>query len=200
MYKILFWTPYFGSDIRNYVPNAGKHLYELGCAYYNCRFTWDRNQLSTSDAVFFHAWDLSLRDLPSYRRLDQYWILQNLEPPCTLSVKSSESVFFNWTSHYRSDSDIIIGYGRVTKRNKPLEFMPVIDLTSKTRPVAWIVSNCGSPGGRDDYVRELKRFIRVDVYGKCGPFTCYPKKSDICLQNIAKQYRFYLSFENGICK
>ena len=34
--------------------------------------------------------------------------------------------------------------------------------------VAWIVSNCNSRSRRGDYAEELKKYIDVDIYGRCG--------------------------------
>ena len=45
-------------------------------------------------------------------------------------------------------------------------------ISKKTKGVAWIVSNCHSSGGREDYVTELKKYIPVDVYGRCGTLKC----------------------------
>lgn len=66
------------------------------------------------------------------------------------------------------------------------------------RLVAWFVSNCGAPSGRDVYVAELKKYIDVDVYGGCGTMTC-PKSED-CNALLEKRYKFYLAFENSLCK
>jgi len=45
-------------------------------------------------------------------------------------------------------------------------------LSNKTKGVAWIVSNCRSNSGREQYVTELKKYMQVDVYGKCGTLNC----------------------------
>ena len=46
------------------------------------------------------------------------------------------------------------------------------EIKNKTKGVAWIVSNCRSSSSREEYVTELKKYISVDVYGKCGNLTC----------------------------
>ena len=45
--------------------------------------------------------------------------------------------------------------------------------------------------------------LEIDIYGGCGPYKC-PKtpeddNSHECLEKV-KQYKFYLSFENSLCK
>ncbi len=54
---------------------------------------------------------------------------------------------------------------------------------------------------RENYVEELQKYIQVDIYGKCGNSNVCPKgEGNGCLRRLAKQYKFYLAFENGICK
>ena len=62
-----------------------------------------------------------------------------------------------------------------------------------------IISNCGSndKSERLNYILELKKYAQVDVYGKCGkPCPNYLR----CKQIISAEYKFYLAFENSICK
>lgn len=43
---------------------------------------------------------------------------------------------------------------------------------SKTKKVAWFVSNCDTSSGRENYAKELQKYMDVDVYGKCGTLKC----------------------------
>ena len=65
-------------------------------------------------------------------------------------------------------------------------------------PVVWMVSNCNTRSRRDRYVMELRKYIDVDVYGKCGTLRC--GSSQECYDMFQKKYKFYLSFENSECK
>ena len=71
----------------------------------------------------------------------------------------------------------------------------------KSELVAWMVSNCG-PQLRISFVRELKKYIKVDVFGRCSgknfgdPRSCSKNRNKDCLQ----KYKFYLSFENRLCE
>lgn len=58
------------------------------------------------------------------------------------------------------------------------------------------MSNCdNAPSNRQGLVKELQKFISVDVLGNCGtPCPKYPLKC----ANL-DDYWFYLSFENAIC-
>ena len=52
-------------------------------------------------------------------------------------------------------------------------------------------------------MKELQKYIDVDIYGACGPLKCSREtvgnRSD-CYSMLEWDYKFYLSFENSICK
>ena len=72
-------------------------------------------------------------------------------------------------------------------------------LANKTGLMAWFVSNCGALSKRGDYAKELGRHIRLDVYGKCGNFTCLPHNSEECGAQVMSRYKFTFSAENELC-
>ncbi|XP_047488882.1 alpha-(1,3)-fucosyltransferase C-like [Penaeus chinensis] len=67
---------------------------------------------------------------------------------------------------------------------------------------AWMVSNCRTWSGRERYVKELQRYVQVDVYGKCGTLVCDKNHRDThCYTDVLSvNYLFYLSFENSLCR
>ena len=67
-------------------------------------------------------------------------------------------------------------------------------LSRKKKLVAWLVSHCKTQSKREILVKTLKRYIPVDIYGKCGR-TCPGN----CREYLAANYKFYLSFENSLC-
>ena len=89
------------------------------------------------------------------------------------------------------DSDIVHQYSYTRKSL-------VESKNKKTKGIAWFVSNCPTQGGREEYVKNLQNYIQVDIYGNCGPFKC-PRSTD-CLKMLSNDYKFYLSFENSLCK
>ena len=138
--------------------------------------------------------------------------------------------FFNWTMSYRIDSDIHKPYGSfelksemtntvgalprihrdgrwpvvwdgsiATKNNTSL--MNLSHLAQRPNKVAWIVSNCRSSSKREEFVKELKKHIRVDQFGKCGGTLCNKRYSvvndDDCSSIVEKDYKFYLALENA---
>ena len=60
------------------------------------------------------------------------------------------------------------------------------------------VSNCHSASKREAYVRELRRFIPIDIYGKCGEYKCAKEKGWQCYKEAEAKYKFYLAFENAV--
>lgn len=191
---ILLWTPFFGK--KDYI---GRTI-DYRCDVSNCVFTSDRSQLNASDAVMLHLRDVRLSDLPTFRTPDQRWVLLHHEsPPHTPRdiVKGLDGKI-NWTITYRLDSDMVL-QPQYVRKTSPSNV--VIDYAAnKTRMIAWFVSNCHTPSRREDYVSELRKVVPVDVYGDCGEHRCVPKMSAKCYKDAAKEYRFYLSFENSLCK
>ena len=57
-------------------------------------------------------------------------------------------------------------------------------ISGKTKLVAWIVSNCGDNSGRGSYVKELQRYIDVDIYGGCGKKCNNQSHSHACCKKI----------------
>lgn len=56
--------------------------------------------------------------------------------------------------------------------------------------------------GRELYVKELQKYIPVDVYGLCGPLRCGKNHNDAyCYEQVlTPSYKFYLAFENTLCQ
>ena len=173
------------------------------------------------DAIIVHMLFLELHHLPNFERTNkqQRFIFFTQEPPPMMPIQISniENVF-NWTMSYKLNSDIQLLYGRITPGptapRTSQELQKLIKEThlpstmnysvNKTRPVVWMVSHCSTDSSRDTYVQELRRFIPVDVYGRCGNLSCNrDEKTWIshpqCYVTLQKKYKFYVSFENSIC-
>lgn len=90
----------------------------------------------------------------------------------------------------KSDETNLQKKNQISRKNKKL--------------VAWMVSHCVTSSLRELYVEELKQFIPVDVFGKCGNLTCPRNEThwishSECCEKIENEYKFYLAFENSIC-
>ena len=70
----------------------------------------------------------------------------------------------------------------------------------KFKKAAWLVSNCKTHNRRENYVKEIKKYFPVDVYGYCGNLTYDNDNNKDCFDYISDNYMFYLAFENSNCK
>ncbi|GFS84755.1 alpha-(1,3)-fucosyltransferase C [Trichonephila clavipes] len=204
---ILLWTTYFGEAFSNdfYFFQEGRKTFDhYNCKVSNCYVTANKSMLSYTDAVLFHVPDLVSSNIPSRFRDDQIWILYSMEPPKYTILKwHLISSLFNWTMSYRSDSDIQVKYGEFVHRNKSCSenvYKHNNAVRNKRRGAIWMVSNCRTESKREVYVKELRKYFSVDVYGKCSRRNkCEPSQSESCYK-LLEDYKYYLSFENSICK
>ena len=189
---ILLWTKLFGNK------NWGTKGDFAGCKVSKCRVTSDKGQVENADAVLFNV-DAIFSSLtgitwPWFRRPHQVWVLQNMEAPphIPLNMKSLGGLF-NWTAWHRLDSDIPITYGGFKKwsDNSSHDFA-----AERPKLVAWLSSNCYDFVRRMLFVREVNKHVPVETYGKCGANQC---PASTCSEILSK-YKFYLAFENSICK
>ena len=119
--------------------------------------------------------------------------------------------YFNYSAAYdrNSDGNAFVFRGRIDKLKTPSyisysrKFTPV-----KSRHALWFISNCPPDkstvwSGRIAYALELSKHITIDVYTnndnckkQLGALVRNSKDSKPKL----KDYSFYLSFENNLCK
>ncbi|GIY49959.1 glycoprotein 3-alpha-L-fucosyltransferase A [Caerostris darwini] len=200
---ILVWTSWnsLRKTINYYFLQGGSRSFvEYNCPNPNCRVTFKRKNLRKADAILFHLIDTKAEDLPPTRHPRQVWILYNMEPPWLVKKQAGTQLHllnnrFNWTMSYRNKSDVVARYGFTMSSTK--SFNRIVG--EKSRNVVWFASDCLTDSKREDYVKEMQKYIDVDVYGSCGNHRCYPSQSFTCYSEILKNYRFYLSFENAIC-
>ncbi|XP_014671283.1 PREDICTED: alpha-(1,3)-fucosyltransferase C-like [Priapulus caudatus] len=142
----------------------------------------------------------------------QRWVFFLAESPQnTLKMKdfSQLNSQFNWTVTYRLDSDIVFRYGTIERIPVSQQHVATSWHTppsatdgrnrNRKRLVAWFVSNCHTASRREEYVREMRKYVPVDVYGKCGDLSC-PRASNICDRLLDNSYMFTLAFENSLCR
>ncbi|XP_054714608.1 alpha-(1,3)-fucosyltransferase C-like [Uloborus diversus] len=202
---VLLWTTYFSEEFSAdyyFFQKGKKTFHNFDCQIKDCYVTSDKSVLPQADAVLFHARDINFTNIPHRGRKDQIWILYCMEPPRYVLLRwNIIRSLFNWTMTYRSDSDIQVKYGEVLPYNDSCTtHISNVNAIRKQERAIWMVSNCRTESRRESYVRELKKYFPVDVYGKCSRRRkCYPPQSETCYRLLHK-YKFYLSFENSICK
>jgi alpha-1,3-fucosyltransferase len=195
---ILFWNKWFDDPTFGFGTGESISFKKNNCPVTNCEITTDKKRLQESSIVIFHMRDAIYR-LPKYRHPNQRWIFLLYESPKHSDNYDKYNGLFNLTATYRSDSDFVSYYFS----NSFLEWGENENYSvdrdfhgNKTDFAAVIISNCKDESQRLDYIHELNQFIPVQIYGKCG----IPCPVEDCKEYIAGKYKFFLSFENSICK
>ena len=72
--------------------------------------------------------------------------------------------------------------------------MSMNHLPQRTKLVAWMVSHSHTSSKREIYVKELQKFVNVDVFGlwTTHAIQCPKDIDQQCLNIIHKKYKFYL--------
>ncbi|XP_076058653.1 alpha-(1,3)-fucosyltransferase C-like [Oratosquilla oratoria] len=201
--KILIWNEAYGTTTYGFGSGRGPFV-RAGCRVDTCFMTANRSltRIQDFDAIIFHFRSTEKKDLPTARSPHQRWVFYETESASYIYQDPAIYNFlFNWTFTYRHDSDIVFRYGKVKSIQKTRNNVTSVQDYSlgKTRLAAWFVSHCSTRSGRERYVMDLKEHIKIDVYGKCGPYQCSRKNQTSCYKMAAKKYKFYLSFENSLC-
>ncbi|CAF1334288.1 unnamed protein product [Adineta steineri] len=198
---------------------------ELSCPFLSnyCEVTDNKTLFSEADAVVYHMRDdINLREARRYRQPEQRFVFALWESPSHTPNLKSYKKFFNWTMTYRFKSHIIAPYyssnayihtssdyykfliKENATKNLNLQFQKPIYRPSdsileekKLGTIAALISNPGGSSGRLMFIKHLKRYIDIKVYGRQGE----PCPTSVnCMEFISKNYYFFLSFENSLCR
>ena len=174
-------------DILQIVEFITSHVHAklyLNISCYRCYTTADRSALKSIgdfDAIIINQRTIKWSDMPkqSERRPTQYYIMWGIESPAYAFMDIHQlNNYFNSTMTYRRDSDFPYPYGRVvqTKEHPPLgtpELEKLIDEFGKNNrylvgnrtgtKVAWLVSHCDTKSKRESLVKELQKYIPIQV-------------------------------------
>ena len=194
---VLFWS----DGPRNMwwiTPKEGSEYFKR--CQLSCAMTRNKSLVTeASVVVFFHV---ELQPVwPKSRFQNQSYVHFLNERPGPWHESMTEyngRINITWCS--RRDADVPSHPIVLTKtRQLPGKvYTPRIPLSKKTKSVVWPVSNCNASSNRDIYAHELSKHIDVDIYGRCGSLACL--RSRECMEYFERTYKFYLSFENSICK
>ncbi|ELT97101.1 hypothetical protein CAPTEDRAFT_74498, partial [Capitella teleta] len=174
-----------------------------------CEIVKDRNLYNVSEVIVFKGAQLDPDDLPSHRFQGHRWLFFEFEaPPQTWIQRKPLHLIrsiFNLTSTITLDSHIPIIEGHRScflddERYEKQKKDGVDYAVGKGSKVAWFVSNCQTQSRREDYAKELSKYITVDIFGRCGNRSCGKTKNDCDKEILHKEYKFYLSFESSICE
>ncbi|XP_023348411.1 alpha-(1,3)-fucosyltransferase C [Eurytemora carolleeae] len=201
---ILYYSQFWSSD--NFGHGYGMNPFVANnCSVNNCFITNNRSllpEIEDFDMIIFYT---GRGEVPKKRSPKQFYVYFSLEAPPQSGINGYAErykSFFNLTMTYRRDSDIFLPYGELqsgdyvsTIKNKLKETSS--RLTDDRKLVAWVVSHCETQSKREKYVQKMKNWIPIDQYGKC---TAGGDCDNTCYMNLGTKYKFYLSFENSLCK
>lgn len=212
---ILFYTNLWGTKPWQGFESSDQfnNWRDTSCKVQNCVLIYNNSQAAKADVILFHGFgrdmvsQQELTQLSAHRHPNQVWIYFMHEcPHNAIPSPNNYNGFFNWTMNYRRDADIIVPYNwewgtweqippnepRLRKRDYA---------KSKDKLAYAIISHCGLL--REKYIKQLQKYIPVDVYGKCSNHFHQPQK--VCKRNnstcdqLKKRYKFFLAFENSFC-
>jgi glycoprotein 3-alpha-L-fucosyltransferase len=167
------------------------------CPFSMCALTDNPKNLERADAVVFQG-DFNPNFAQPYKRPPrQIWIYYQLESPIHTQPLGKYSSLFNWTATYRMDSTIVTPYAKLVRR--PALRNSTLLRTNRTNLAACFMSNCDTTNHRWNYIKELQKYVQVDVYGTCGPLVCTRHNEHDCQKMLREKYKFYLAFENSNC-
>ncbi|XP_063384347.1 alpha-(1,3)-fucosyltransferase C-like [Cydia fagiglandana] len=184
-----------------------------------------KGDLTKFVAIAFNGRNLkyvNASELPQLRSTHQKYIFLNTESSTNQPICNPLwDNFFNWTSSYKLNSDVIYSYIYIRDMNG-VHVGPRIDidwvndmkkiddtlkekLKSKNKAAAWFVSHCITRSKREKYVKSLQKALEpydltVDIYGSCGTCVCHWYEKEKCWAMVSSDYYFYLSFENAFAE
>ncbi|XP_014678295.1 PREDICTED: alpha-(1,3)-fucosyltransferase C-like [Priapulus caudatus] len=197
---VLLWTQISGQE---WFPRYGAAPF-AGCRVSNCAATRDHSLIKRADAVVMNFFNVQRHSLPAYYSPRQRWVFYLREPASHtyLKVRSLRGFdgAFNWTMTYRLDSDVPTAYGAFRRRAAAVDYDTDV-ARRKSKFAAWFATRCPTKSRREEVVAELRQYVDVDTYGRaegrCNQTRCDDCDWDAMLDD---DYRFYLAFENGLCR
>ncbi|XP_064086684.1 4-galactosyl-N-acetylglucosaminide 3-alpha-L-fucosyltransferase FUT6-like [Macrobrachium nipponense] len=177
------------------------------CSVRNCNITYDSSLADKADAILIHLHTIhGPSAIPNRTNFKQRWIWLTDESPIhTFMLAMDKNLthyngFFNWSMSYRMDSDVPVPYGRTIKLTdtEASLYKEVDYFYLKPNFTVVMGSNCGGTNRRWEYVKELQKYMKVDVYGNCGTLKCAGHFTRNC--DALNSYKFYLAFENSDCR
>ena len=183
-----------------------------------CEVTTSKKMALKADAITFYGMHPLMKRFKDklvdlrQRRPKATFIFHSREPPTlTLALGNWSYNFFDATMTYRRDSQIFNGLYEFVPKSKNLQgqdwkrpdFTNTNKGHNKTKMAAWLVSKCETAGEREKYIKEIQKYIDIDVFGRCGKRPLSRSilglsGSDAILftyKELLNPYLFYMSFE-----
>ena len=220
---ILLWTSFAGLVY----PTSGfgwrTPFERMNCPISECELTDDRAKLNHSTLVLFHMRDsssLGRQALPAHAHARQRFVHVIHESPlncpqCVMSSSHHQHAFDLSATYTRSSHFTSIYWlkaGIAWGLNATYDVARDRWSAKSEFAAALISSNCGdSSSARLKYIALLNKHLgianlQVTVYGRCGQACPGPASAGTeaaavdCRAYVAQRARFFLAFENSVCR
>ncbi|ORY04396.1 hypothetical protein K493DRAFT_333909 [Basidiobolus meristosporus CBS 931.73] len=203
---IYYYTKWYGHD-----QYEGHQIDYCGLPY-TCSISHKDDILrdGSAKAVMFYSSDIQRKkrtklkfppdaDSPAW---GLPWVLHSNEAPINEYWELEPALLrlFTYQMEYRLDSDFPIPYipsDAVDTIRSNAGFDTIMRDKKNDVYVAWVVSSSEATNKRHYMVRELQKYMNVDIYGNYAPFR--NKHGDGEIHDIIRKYKFYLALENSSC-
>ncbi|XP_067930579.1 glycoprotein 3-alpha-L-fucosyltransferase A-like [Watersipora subatra] len=195
------------------IDQSGPWLSEMlnfeDCQYSNCVFRHSLNNISYAQQadvlIFGPNYEQITLQVPAEVRQRQLWFVFSLESPAFSHNRFNKVInSFNGSMTYSPHSiPAHFPYGLMKQKADNTSEGGVDYAKNKTKGAYAYVSNCYSHQyNRLETMRHLLTYVNGDIFGSCTNQQPCPRKGDdfTCEAKVHPQYRFYLAFENSLCK
>ncbi|XP_067930578.1 glycoprotein 3-alpha-L-fucosyltransferase A-like [Watersipora subatra] len=179
------------------------------CQYSNCVFRHSLNNISYAQQadvlIFGPNYEQITLQVPAEVRQRQLWFVFSMESPAFSHNRFNKVInSFNGSMTYSRDSiPAHFPYGFMKQKAENTSEGIVDYAKHKTKGAYAYVSNCDSHQyNRLEVMKLLLTYVNGDIFGSCTNQQPCPRKGDdfTCEAKVHSQYRFYLAFENSLCK
>lgn len=184
---LLWWTPFISE--MEYTKNCGNsvcfftgnhkyfHHEKLKVIFkFQCHTEFSI-LLFPLQTLLFYGSNINITNMPLPRDENHVWALFHEESPKNVPSLLFSPVLslFDVAATFSQQSDMPLTLQYLEGVDKLFDRKFFVDVSEKDRlqiaedlaPVLYVQSICDTLSGRDQYVAELMKYIRVDSYGKC---------------------------------
>jgi Glycosyltransferase family 10 (fucosyltransferase) C-term/Fucosyltransferase, N-terminal len=160
-------------------------------------FTTDHSYLETADAIIFHMPSLAFRGKLE-KKNSQLWIFWSMECEEHYPALTNPGLLalFDIYMTYKSDADIWVPYIHPEYKDK-LRQKPA----TKTNFITAFISSPFNKSKREERLREIMSFVKVESYGKLFHNTKIVDDAGVQTKlDTVSKYKFTIAFENAIAR